>query len=213
MNQSNSSNMTCGGVILCGGQSTRMGRPKLALPFGNECMLARVARILDEEVSPVHVVAANGQEIPDVAVPIQIARDEFEDYGPLGGLYTGLKSLAVLADAAFVSAVDAPLLRGDFVRTMIAELGDADMVICRGEKYHYPLAAVYRTSLWETVAQMIDDGQRRPTRLIDNCTANVIDVHKLRDVDPDLDSLRNTNTPADYSAALARAGFDSTELG
>jgi molybdopterin-guanine dinucleotide biosynthesis protein A len=42
-----------GGIVLCGGRSTRMGRPKLSLPFGPETMLQRVLRILSEVVAPI----------------------------------------------------------------------------------------------------------------------------------------------------------------
>ena len=34
--------MDVGGIVLCGGQSSRMGRPKAWLPFGNETMLERL---------------------------------------------------------------------------------------------------------------------------------------------------------------------------
>ena len=47
-----------GGIVLCGGKSTRMGRPKLSLPFGDETMLSRVVRIVSQVVSPVVVVAS-----------------------------------------------------------------------------------------------------------------------------------------------------------
>ena len=46
-----------GGVVLCGGKSTRMGQSKAMLPFGNELLLQRVVRILGEVVSPIVVVA------------------------------------------------------------------------------------------------------------------------------------------------------------
>ena len=55
-----------GGIILCGGQSKRMGRPKAWLPFGDELMLPRVARLLREAVEPVVVVAAPGQDLEHI---------------------------------------------------------------------------------------------------------------------------------------------------
>ena len=45
--------MNCGGIILCGGKSSRMGRPKATLPCGPELMLQRVARLLAEAVEPI----------------------------------------------------------------------------------------------------------------------------------------------------------------
>jgi molybdopterin-guanine dinucleotide biosynthesis protein A len=52
--------MKAGGIVLCGGKSTRMGVPKATLPFGPETMLQRVLRLLSTAVSPVVVVAAPG---------------------------------------------------------------------------------------------------------------------------------------------------------
>jgi len=55
-----------GGIILCGGQSKRMGRPKATLPFGGEVMRQRVVRILGEVVTPLVVVAAPEQVLPEL---------------------------------------------------------------------------------------------------------------------------------------------------
>ncbi len=44
--------ISAGGIVLCGGQSKRMGRPKAWLPFGGETMLQRVVRVLAEVVHP-----------------------------------------------------------------------------------------------------------------------------------------------------------------
>ena len=55
--------MKAGGIVLCGGRSTRMGVPKATLPFGLETMLQRVVRLLGTVVSPIVVVAAREQEL------------------------------------------------------------------------------------------------------------------------------------------------------
>ena len=56
-----------GGIVLCGGRSSRMGRAKALLPVGDEVMLQRVVRRLAEQVSPIAVVAAADQELPDLS--------------------------------------------------------------------------------------------------------------------------------------------------
>ena len=58
--------MTAGGIVLCGGRSTRMGVPKATLPFGPETMLQRVVRLLGAVVSPIVVVAAREQSLPEL---------------------------------------------------------------------------------------------------------------------------------------------------
>ena len=47
-----------GGIVLCGGESRRMGRDKASLPFGPETLLQRVVRQLASQVFPIVVVAA-----------------------------------------------------------------------------------------------------------------------------------------------------------
>src|ERR1019366_3329012 len=112
-----------GGIVLCGGQSTRMGRPKAWLPFGSELMLPRVVRLLREAVSPIVVVAAPDQELPGLPDDVKIVRDEAKDRGPLQGLSAGLAALQGHADAAFASSCDVPFLRAAFVRRMVELLG------------------------------------------------------------------------------------------
>src|SRR3982750_1451674 len=65
--------MQIGGVILCGGKSSRMGYPKALLPFGPELMLQRMVRLLGEVVSPIVVVAAPEQELPELPPDVLLA--------------------------------------------------------------------------------------------------------------------------------------------
>src|SRR3954451_20299833 len=116
--------MKVGGIVLCGGQSSRMGRPKAWLPFGGEIMLPRVPRLLGEAVGPLVVVAAPGQDLPPLPTEITIVRDEVAGRGPLQGLKAGLEALRGRAEAAYLSSCDVPFLRPGFVRRLIDLLGD-----------------------------------------------------------------------------------------
>ena len=114
--------MRAGGVVLCGGSSRRMGRPKAWLPFGDEALLTRVVRLLSEAMEPVVVVAAAGQELPPLPPAVAVVRDEEPGRGPLQGLATGLKALPGQVEAAYLSSCDVPLLRPAFVRRLIASM-------------------------------------------------------------------------------------------
>src|SRR5262245_1380289 len=108
--------MRIGGVVLCGGQSSRMGRPKAWLPFGGELMLPRVVRLLREAVGTVVVVAAPGQELPPLPEDVEVARDPQPGLGPLQGLAVGLQALEGQAEAAYATSCDVPFLSPAFVR-------------------------------------------------------------------------------------------------
>src|SRR5579871_383742 len=95
-----------GGVVLCGGQSSRMGRPKVWLPFGEELMLPRVVRLLREVVAPIVVVAAPGQDLPPLPRDVEIGRDTQRGRGPLQGLVAGLEALRDRVDFVYLSSCD-----------------------------------------------------------------------------------------------------------
>jgi len=195
-----------GGIVLCGGESRRMGRPKAWLPFGNEVLLQRVVRILGQVVDPIVVVAAPGQELPPLAAPVAIVHDAQKGRGPLEGLAAGLERLATSGvDAAFVSSTDAPFLQPALVRLVIDCLGGHLAAVPFADGRHQPLAAAYRTAALPAIQRLLGQGRLRPVFLFDEVATRLIDEAELRTVDPDLGSLRNLNTPADYTAALRAA--------
>ena len=116
-------------------------------------------------------------------------------------------STATHADAAFVTSCDAPFLLPSLITELITRLGTADLAIPHDADYHHPLAAVYRTALAETIDAMLTSGSRRPLELLQHARVHEVDVETLRDVDPDLASFRNLNTPADYQQALIDSGL------
>jgi molybdopterin-guanine dinucleotide biosynthesis protein A len=184
-----------------------MGRPKALLPFGPELMLQRVVRILSEVVDPVVVVAGPEQDLPPLPDGVKIARDQQEYLGPLAGLGVGLRALSGVADAAYCSSCDVPLLRPEFVKDVATALDDYDAAVPRQEEFYHPLAGVYRVALAERVSELVQAGRLRPLYLFEECRSRAIEVEELRCVDPHLHSLRNLNTPEDYAAALRDAGL------
>ena len=202
--------MKFGGIVLCGGRSSRMGKPKAWLPFGDELMLPRVVRLVRAAVDSVVVVAAPGQDVPPLPAGVRVVRDEAEGKGPLGGLAAGLAALEGPADAAYLSSCDVPLLKPEFVRAMFDILTKPkcggpraiDASAPRTGGRLHPLAAAYRVGVLPRVREMLAADRLRMTDLLDAITTVVIDAENLAGIDPDLRSLRNVNTPDEYAAAL-----------
>jgi molybdopterin-guanine dinucleotide biosynthesis protein A len=190
------------GIVLCGGRSSRMGRPKAWLPFGDELLLQRVVRVLGEVVARVVVVAAPDQDVPPLPTGIIIERDPEEGRGPLQGLAAGLAALEGKADAAYLSSCDVPFLTPAFIRRMVELLGDATIAVPADGGYKHPLAAVYRLSVRPAVEELLAAGRLRPAFLFEACPTRFVRPDELTGVDPTLRSLRNLNTPDDYEQAL-----------
>jgi molybdenum cofactor guanylyltransferase len=193
------------GIILCGGQSQRMGRPKAWLSFAGETMLGRVVRILSEVVQPLVVVAAPEQDVPPLPADIAIVRDAERGRGPLQGLAAGLAALQGKADAAYLSSCDVPFLQPAFVRRLIDLLGAHSICVPRVGGFHHPLAAVYRLEVLAAVERLLAADRLRPVFLFDEVPTRIVEAAELADVDPTFQSLRNLNTPEDYQAALQDA--------
>ena len=195
-----------GGIILCGGQSKRMGRPKAWLPFAGELMLPRVVRLLGEAVCPVVVVAAPDQEVPPLPADVAVVRDEEKGRGPLQGLAAGLTALRGQVEAAYLSSCDVPFLQSAFVRRLIELLGDFAICVPRVGGYHHPLAAVYRLDVVDAVARLLSEDRLRPFFLFEAVPTRIVEAAELTDADPTLQTLRNLNTPEEYARALQEIG-------
>ena len=195
------------GIVLCGGKSSRMGVPKPALPFGPETMLQRVVRLLGTVVDPIIVVAAVGQELPELPPAASIARDQRDARGPLEGLRAGLKALPASADAAYVTGCDVPLLVPAFVQRMIDLLEGHDIAVMEIDGFTHPLSAVYRRSILPHIESLLAADRLRPVFLFDAVRTRRVKPEEMMAADPELRTLRNLNTREDYLAALAEAGL------
>ena len=199
--------MAIGGIVLCGGKSTRMGESKATLPFGGETMLQRVVRLLGAVVSPIIVVAARNQSLPSLPDGVHVTRDEREAQGPLEGIRAGLSALPESIDAAYITSCDVPLLVPAFVERMSGLIGDHDIAVMEVDGFPHPLSAIYRRSVLPHVDTLLAADRLRPVFLFDAVRTRRVKPEEMTIVDPELRTLRNLNTQEDYRAALADAGI------
>lgn len=135
-----------GGVVLCGGQSRRMGSPKAWLLVDGEPLLARMVRAVAGAASEVVVAAAVGQELPTLIESVRIVRDAQPELGPLAGMAAAFAGLR--APTVFVAACDLPALSTGLILEIAAGLANehqAAVPIIDGRPQ--PLAAAYRRDL------------------------------------------------------------------
>jgi molybdopterin-guanine dinucleotide biosynthesis protein A len=195
-----------GGIVLCGGKSTRMGTSKALLPFGPETMLQRVVRLLGEIVTPIVAVAAGDQVLPDLPGDVIVTRDEREGRGPLEGLRAGLKALPEHVEAAYVTSCDVPLLVPGFVTQMLELARGYDVAVMEIDGFPHPLSAVYRRTTLPHVEDLLAHDRLRPVFLFEAVRTRRVRPEEMT-ADPDLLTLRNLNTREEYEQALGVAGL------
>jgi molybdopterin-guanine dinucleotide biosynthesis protein A len=201
---------TAGVIVLCGGMSRRMGRPKAWLPFGNERLLQRVVRLAGQGERPVVAVAAPGQELPELPADVTIARDPVSGRGPLQGLAVGMRALPEPVALAYATATDVPFLEPRWIECLIDRIGTDDLAIPYIQGYYHPLAALYRrSSVLPVIDRLLQENRLRPVFLMEYVKTCVLGEEDLAAVDPRLRALRNLNDSTDYEQALRDAGLDA----
>jgi molybdopterin-guanine dinucleotide biosynthesis protein A len=200
------------GVVLAGGRSSRMGAPKAGLEWHGSTLLYRSAAVLGRSVDgPVVVVAAPGQELPELPAGVAVVEDPVEGLGPMQGLAAGLAAVEDRAEAAFVCSTDLPFLHPAYVRRVLGALtDDVEVALPVAGGFRQPLAAAYRTRIAGLVADLLAQGNQRPGMIFKHCAVTQLDDAALladatlAKYDPELESVVNVNTPEEYQAARDR---------
>lgn len=187
-------------IVLTGGKSSRMGRPKALLPFNGEPLIVHIVRALQNLFPDIVVVAAPDQELP--RLPATLVRDEVPFQGPVGGIYYGLKAAA--GKFCFVTSCDVAFLNFSLIAHLLSKISHHDVVVPFWENRFQPLHAVYRRSVLPLLKEQLRRGELRPIFLYDKVRTRKIGAAEIRRFDPEGLSFLNMNTPADYEAALGR---------
>jgi len=200
-----------GAIVLCGGQSSRLGVDKQELMFGGKTFLETIILALQPVVRRILLVGnvnADRHQLPD---SVSITQDQRPDKGPLEGIRVGLEDLSSDCEYAYVSSCDVPLLTGDLVEFLFARIGDADAIVPTKGPRQYGMTAIYRTRLHTAVNQRIQQNKLRVCDLAEGFKVTNIDAKELRVVDPELDTLTNINSAEDYFCLLKRFGQQCPE--
>ena len=187
-------------VILAGGKSSRMGRPKALLPFDNEPLIVHIVRALKSMFAEAVVVAAPDQELPPL--PATVVRDDVPYQGPVGGIYYGLK--AAEGEFCFVTSCDVAFTNLALISYFISHISNYDVVVPYWQERFQPLHAVYRRSVVPLLKEQLERGELRPIYLFDKVRTRKIGEDEIRCLDPEGLSFLNMNTPEDYEEALRR---------
>jgi molybdopterin-guanine dinucleotide biosynthesis protein A len=175
-------------------------------------MLQRVVGRVSTVADPLVVVAAPGQDIPPLPDSVRVVRDPVRSRGPLQGLAAGLAALPVSVDLAFATATDVPFLEPAWITRLADLIGERDLAIPYSDGFYHPLAALYRRAVvLPAIEELLKLDRLRPMFLIEHLPTRIVAPAELRDVDPELATLRNLNTPEDYRTALRHAGYSLPE--
>ena len=191
------------GVILAGGQATRMGGvDKGLLRLGQQSILAHVIERLSPQVSDL-ALNANGDAKRFSDIDLPVLPDSIDGFaGPLAGVLAGLDWAAAHgADTIVTAAADTPFFPGDLVpRLLLASEGMIHPLVLaatpdatRGRVRH-PTFGLWPVALRDDLRRALDGGLRKVVMWTEQ--------HAGREaLFPHADAFFNINTPEDLTRA------------
>ncbi|MEJ6403058.1 molybdenum cofactor guanylyltransferase MobA [Yoonia sp. 2307UL14-13] len=188
------------GVILAGGQATRMGGgDKGLLPLGNGTILGHVIDRFAPQVGSL-ALNANGDPTRFADLSLPVLADGIDGLaGPLAGVLAGL-DWAAEKDATHIvtAAADTPFFPCDLVPQLILAADDADVGIALAATPdgRHPTFGLWPVALRDDLRTALQSGLRKVVQWTDRHGAATATF-------PDDAAFFNVNTPDDLAKAKA----------
>ena len=181
-------------VILCGGQSRRMGADKGRLLWQGQDFLDRIAAHLSPADEILLSVAQTGQYAEK---PFPKVSDQMPGCGPLAGLYSSLT--VCRNDLLFAVSCDMPLVDFSVVLLLHSHLEESfDAVVpTDGSGRVQPLCALYRKRAAPVFLRQLQQGNYRMRDAL-----SAISTRYLPIAPPEDHIFQNLNTPEEYQNFL-----------
>jgi molybdopterin-guanine dinucleotide biosynthesis protein A len=183
-------------LVLAGGGSRRMGRPKPWIEVGETVLLRYVAERLAPAFSEVIVSFAEPEQM-EQHLPYRVVFDRKRSAGPLAGLEAGL--LSARHDVMFAIACDMPYVTQSTAELAVVAARNCDAAIPRHDGLFEPVCGAYRKTALAAIVGALDAGN-----FVAHDVAEYLDVTWLEGLDPA--QFESLNTPADlerFHAALS----------
>jgi molybdenum cofactor cytidylyltransferase len=187
------------GLVLAAGGSSRLGRPKQLLPFGDATLLDHtlgVARASGFD----QLVCVLGGGAEDVRARVDLRGIDVvvnEGFGTGCSSSIAASLDVVRGDVLVLLLGDQPGVSPESVRALVAGRGDADLAVCRYDDGRgHPFA--FARSMFGALAAL--HGDKGVWKLLDRAGDAVVEVPVSGAIPPDVD------TWEDYEAALTRLG-------
>jgi molybdopterin-guanine dinucleotide biosynthesis protein A len=196
---SSTSKFSCSGVILSGGLATRYGgTEKALLQVGGIRILDRIYKIYKELFEEIILITNNPQKF--LEWDLLIVSDLFPIRSSLTGIHAGL--FYMTNPFAFISACDTPFLKKEMVETVIGKIeSQIDIVMPETAAGREPLCAAYSKSCLSAAQHHLEQEKLKVIKAFRKSRIKTISEKVLCEIDPDLRSFFNINTPADLRRA------------
>jgi len=187
-------NQSRNAIIFAGGKSSRMGRDKALLPFGEystlcEYQYQRLAKIFET----VHISTKEAKF--DFDAPL--IYDCYPQSSPLVGLISIFETIE--SDECFILSVDAPFVDEQVIERLYKQSVEslADAIIAQSPGGNQPLCGIYRRSILPYAKEFIAQENHKLNALLRRADTTFVLFEDEAPFD-------NLNHPHEYEKALAQ---------
>ena len=194
-------------IILCGGQSRRMGRDKGSMIIQDKPMIKHILSTLNHQIDEVLIVLNDQKRIDrykefinphDYTYTITFLEDKIKNKGPMPGIMTGLSKIR--SDYALILPCDSPYVSEKYIKSIFEELSNDYQAIV---PYHdpndklktsEPLHSIYNKSIIPIIEELVNEDVLHIKGLIEKIDAKfvLIDNKKIEKKE-----FKNLNRPED----------------
>ncbi len=207
----------CTGIILAGGENTRMPVPKAFIKSNGKPIIEQNLKAYKELFKEKFIVTNQ----PEMYVQLEVALlgDIYDIRGPMTGIFTALTNSS--SQWVFVSACDMPFINKEIIEYMASKRNGYDAVIPNSpyppqsplgiESYRLgkvegkrvePLFAFYSKKLLVSMEKAVLSDRRGLRDFLRNKKVKYITDKEIRGFDPGARAFVNLNTPEDVKRHL-----------
>jgi len=185
------------GIILSGGRNSRMRTNKAFLEVGQEKIIERTVKKL-QELFPEVIIVTNEPE-PYRYLGTKVVSDLIPGLGPLSGMQAGLE--ASTHQLNFIIACNLPFMEPRLVRYMVQQAQGFDVVVPQMGDYLQPLHAVYAKTCLPLITQCLQKSITKVIAFYHQVRVKYVGEAQLEQFGDPQRMFYNVNTPEELSRA------------
>jgi molybdopterin-guanine dinucleotide biosynthesis protein A len=187
------------GIILAGGENKRFnGNEKAFIQINGHAIISHLIQTFHNLFDDIIVVT--NSPVPFLDWDVRIVKDIFPVRSSLTGIHAGL--FYIQTPYAFIAACDTPFLHQSLVKRILQTIQpEDDVIIPRTQAGYEPLCAVYSKRCLPLIHHKLSQNRLKIETFFNKVRVKTISEKVIKEVDPDLLSFFNINTPEDLQKA------------
>lgn len=164
--------MNITGIILAGGNSSRMGSNKATMMLNNK----RLIDYVYDSIKPIcnQILISSNTSNYNLSGTIQVF-DKIQNIGPIAGIYSTLQ--VSKSQLNIIVSCDTPFVTSEMFSHLLQRCDNYDITLASHEGITEPMIGIYSKNCLPIIEQSIQNQNFKPPAIIRKCLHQFIDIH------------------------------------